>query len=43
MRCEDHTQNPIIYLFHEGKTELGYLQGLYGAWPCLGGEMVYEM
>lgn len=28
MRCEDHTQNPIIYLFHEGKTELGYLQGL---------------
>ncbi len=28
MRCEDRVPNPIIYLFHEGKTELGYLQGL---------------
>ena len=26
---------------HDKNLEKGYLQGLYGALPCLGGEMVY--
>ena len=45
-RVDGSTDLYSLYQFqprHDKNLERGYLQGLYGALPCLGGEMVYEM